>query len=234
MDSITPRPSASVEAAEGAAEGAEAVAVGGADEEEVVVAVVLGARPRTSRTRAVGEARSRRGRRSVTGAGSRGTPSTQIAALAALGRVVDALDQVPGDAAAVGGAPDPGRPVPAGVAGLVAGRFVVDAPARDRAAPPRHLDRALDRHPGPLAGPAPAARRWGRSIRSARPRRAAGRRAGRARRSRAGGRRASPRGCRAAARCGRAAAPLAVPEDPEALAGRPDLGARRAEHQLSP
>ena len=79
------------------------------------------------------------------------------AALAALRRVVDPLDQVPGDGAAVRRAADARRPEPARVPPVVAGRLVVDAERLDVPAPPARLDRAADRDAGALAGPAPAA-----------------------------------------------------------------------------
>src|ERR1700733_14599333 len=75
--------------------------------------------------------------------------------LAVCGRVVDALDQVPGERPAVRRRADAGRPVPAGVALVVAGGLVVDAEGRDLPALAGDLDRALDRDAGALAGPAP-------------------------------------------------------------------------------
>jgi len=76
--------------------------------------------------------------------------------LAVRGRVVDPLDEVPGQRPAVRRAAHPRRPMPAGVPPLVPGRFVVHAMPVEIPAPSRRLDRSPDRRPRALAGPAPA------------------------------------------------------------------------------
>src|SRR5215207_5533851 len=217
-------------AVEGAGEGAEAVAVAGADEEEVLVAGVgrLGdelerrAGGELDRVEAAEADRGRLVRDAV-------DPDR---ALAAPGWVVDALDQVPGERAAVGGLADPGRPEPAGLALVVAGRLVVDALCRDLPAPARHLDHALDRDAGALAGPAPAGAAGADGFDR---RRLAEGEAG----AQAGGVDLQPRpvhphlaAAGAQGRVGAVAAALAVPHHPEGLAQRTDLGPRRAQHQL--
>ena len=169
--------------------------------------------------------------RKATGAGSLRLAVDPDRPLAALGRVVDALDEVPGDARGRRLRADPGRPAPARVALVVAGRLVVDAAAAtsQRRPAPRPFPRSAS---PPACGSSPSRRRWGRSLRSAAPRRGAGWRAGPASRSRAAARPSSPRGCRGAAWCGRRVGAPRGPDHPERLAERADLGPRRAEHQL--
>ena len=134
---------------QGAAEGAERLAVGVLDEGALLLlaALALGRElepPAVERDRleALEGHRPRLAR----------PPVDPDRALGALGRVVDAADQVPADVAAVGRPPDPGRPVPDRVLGVIAARFVLD-PARLAADPPLadpHV--AFDRH-DPLARP---------------------------------------------------------------------------------
>src|SRR5436853_608966 len=132
-------------------EAAEAVAVAGADHEVVVVVGVFGLGgeaegPGGFEVNLVGavEADGRRlGRLAL----------DPYRPLAALRRVVDPGDEVPGDGAAVGGGADASRPVPARLALVVPCGLVVDAMTRDLPALPRHLDRPPDRHPDLLAGP---------------------------------------------------------------------------------
>src|SRR5882757_4619894 len=218
-----------VEAFQGTGEGAESVPVGAADEEEVVVAGSLGAAGERE-VGAVGEGDSVEALKGDRGrlVGSAVDPDR---ALAVRRRIVDALDQVPGDRAAVGGGPDAGGPAPAGVAGLVAGRFVVDAEALDREATSRDLDRALDRHACPLAGPAPtAAAGADRFDRLGLAEAQVGVEAGCVDQE-AGAVEDHLAAAGAQGGVGELAALLTVPEDPEGLAGRPDSGPRRAEHQ---
>src|SRR4029077_1719326 len=142
------------QAAEGAGEGAEAVTVAGAEEEEVLLAGVagLGGEVETLATTEVDRVHAlERDRERL--AGHAVDPERPLAVRS---RVVDALDQVPGQGAAIGGAADAGRPVPAGAALVVTGGLVVDAVGRDLPAPARNLDAALDRDAGALAGPTPA------------------------------------------------------------------------------
>ena len=219
-----------LEAAEGAGEGAEAVAVAGADEEEVLVAGVVGLGGEVEAL-AVGEVDRRPCRRSGPGPArsARRRPRSPARCCSAGSLTPSTRFQASG--AAVGGAADPGRPAPAGVALVVAGRLVVDAAGRDLPAPAGDLDRPLDRHPGALAGPAPAGAAGADRLDRrdlAEPQAGA-----QARRSRSPGwaRPSSPRGCRAAASCGRRWRPaLAVPAAPRRTgrAARPRPAPRRA------
>src|SRR4051794_179433 len=143
------------EAAEGSAEAAEAMAVAGADQQEVVVAHVLGLRVEVKRSSSPefdpvqsAEADRRRLDRLAV------DPDCP---LAALWRIVDSLHQVPGENAALDRFADAGRPEPVGVALVVAGGLVVESAAADLPATARHLHGSLDGHPGPLAGPGEAA-----------------------------------------------------------------------------
>src|SRR6476646_10707631 len=101
------------------------MSVAGAEDEEVVVAGALGP-GREGEPGAVGELhrvqplegnRSRLGRR----------PIGPDRPLAVGGRVVDPLDEVPGERPTIDRLAYAGRPVPAGAALLVAGRLVIDA-----------------------------------------------------------------------------------------------------------
>src|SRR4051794_22559600 len=134
------------EAAEGAAEAAEVVAVAGADQQVVVVAHVLGLRGEVEGfsfllldpVQSVEADRWRLCRVAV-------DPDPPLAALR---RVVDSLDQVPGQIPSLDRFADPGRPTPVGMALVVAGGPVVDAAAGYLPAAARDLDRPLDGHPG--------------------------------------------------------------------------------------
>ena len=226
---MTPRALGQRRAVEGAAEGAEAVAVGGADEEEVVVAGPLGAGGEVE-AGAVGEA----DRVEAVEGDRRGLVGDAVdpdGALAALGRVVDPLDQVPGERR---GRRPPSRPRPTS-ASWCAGPG--SRPIRRRRRGPRAAGAVPASRPWPCIGtparlrvqPQPV-RRSGRSIRSARPRRGSDRHAGRARRSAGGDRRGPPRGCPVEARCGRARAPARGPRAPRrpGRAARPRPAPRRA------
>ena len=230
---MTPRPSAQVDAVEGAAEGAEAVAVGGADEEEVVVAGPLGAAARSR-----GGNRRRSGPPSrpskATGAGSWGTPSTQTARSLFSRRVVDALDQVPGERRDRR-PPSRPRPTSASWCGGPGSR-----PIRRRRRSPRRATRRPGISTVPSIGtparlrvqPQPSPSPLGQidSIGSASPRRRSACRPGasisRRGPSRTTSRQPGRRVVRASSR------PRSRSQRTQkALAGRADLGARRAEHQ---
>jgi len=123
------------EAAEGAGEAAEAVAVAGAEEEVIVVASVggLGGELEPVAVREV----DRGGPVEADGRRLGGNPLDPDPALAVLGRVVDSLDQVPAKPLSLGRAANPRRPAPARVPLVIARRLVVDAVSGDPPAPPR-------------------------------------------------------------------------------------------------
>ena len=162
-----------------------------------------------------------------------GSPSTQIARSLLAGRVVDPLDQVPGDGAAVG-ARCRRPPTSASWCGAGGSR-----PTRRRRRAPRSASgvrqpRSCRRSGRRRAcGSSPSRRRWGRSLRSARTRRGAGWRAARARRSRGCGPSILTSRLPGRRWCGRAAGAARRSQSTQNdwLSG-PTCGPRRAEHQL--
>ena len=152
--------------------------------------------------------------------------------LAVRGRVVDALDQVPGEAR---GRRPRARPRPTSASWCGAGG---SRRTRRRRREPRSPSACRGPRPSPRPGPRPACgsspsrSRWGRSLRSGRTGRAAGWPAAPASRSRARAVHPHLAAARPQHRARVVAAPLAVPHHPEGLAERPDLGPRRAQHHL--
>src|SRR6266511_6162303 len=131
-------------AGKGPREGSQRLAIAVADQQLVLDAAALGLRleaePRavreSDRVEPVELDRSR----------LRGRAVDPDRALAALGRVVDPVDEVPPDRAAVVQAADTGRPAPHGVARVVAGGFVLDAARFELPALAVHAHVAVDRY----------------------------------------------------------------------------------------
>ncbi len=170
--------------------------------------------------------------RKPTGGGSLGSPSTQIARSLSRGGSLIPSTRFQARFATLDRAADAGRPAPVGAALVVAGRLVVDAAADDLDATTGNLDDPLDRHPGALTRPgeAPAAGA-GRLDLGGVAQLEAGAQTGTVDLA-AGSVEAHLAAAGERVRVRPLPAPLAVPEDPEALSRRPHLRPRRAEHQL--
>ena len=114
-----------------------------------------GARPRTrSRAERRRRRRSPRGRRTRPARARSARRRPRSRARERSRGVVDPVDEVPADGAAVVELADPGGPAPHRVAGVVAGGLVLDASRLELPALVAHADVALDGHAGALARPA--------------------------------------------------------------------------------